>query len=202
MTDEQKVKAIKDVYTYANDLNKTNYAQKKGISFETPTDVQQVNAIKQNGGSEADYFKYKGMVQGLSKDSEKMTTLKNSKLSTNSKTAIYESILGKDDDFYQSTDNLLNINEYLGYKTAGLTSDKDENGKTIKNSLKNNKAEWINQNISGYENRLLLMAEDYKLSRAEQETLLGYINMQSNAEDIFNLLDKNYTVKDGRVYYK
>ena len=46
------------------------------------------------------------------------------------------------------------------------------------------------------------MAEDYKLSRAEQETLLRYINMQSNAEDIFNLLDKNYTVKDGRVYYK
>ena len=201
MTDEQKVKAIQDVYTYTKDLNKVDYAEKKRLTLETPSDVATVKSIKSYGGSETDYFKYKGLTKGLDKEKDKMEKIRNSDMSLTSKQAVYKSTIGKDDEFYNTIDST-NINEYLDYKHTEFESDKDENGKTVKNSLKNKKANYINSNISGYENRLLLMAKDYKLSRAEQQTLLNYINTQSNAEEIFNKLDKNFEVKNGRVYYK
>jgi hypothetical protein len=125
MTDAQKVQAIKDVYTYANNLNKTEYAEKKGIEFKTPTDVQQVRAVKAYGGKESDYFKYKGITDGLSKDSEKMVALRDSNLSAKSKRAVYSATLGKDDTFFQSTN--IDVNEYLGYKTANIQGTKDSN---------------------------------------------------------------------------
>ena len=201
MTTEQKEQAIENIYSYAKEQNKLKYAKQKGLEVEETTLSKGLNEVKKQGGNPSQYLTYTVKTKGMEK-SEQKNYLANTNFSNKTKQIIYENTVGKDDDFYLNTDTILDINEYLNYKTAGLTSDKDENGKTIKNSLKNNKTEWINQNISGYENRLLLMAEDYKLSRAEQETLLGYINMQSNAEDIFNLLDKNYTVKNGRVYYK
>lgn len=200
LSDEQKVKAIQDVYTYANNLNKYNYAQKKGITFETPSDVEKVNAIKANGGSETDYFKYKGITDGLTKDSEKISAIQNSKLSNKSKRAVYNATVGKDDTFYQSTD--IDVNEYLKYKTANIEGTKDENGKTISGTKKQAQLDYINDNISGYENRLLLMGKDYKLSRSQQQDLASYIDTLPNADELFELLSKNFTVKDGTVYYK
>jgi uncharacterized protein YerC len=193
MTDEQKVKAIKDVYTYANNLNKTEYAQKKGIDFKTPTDVQQVQSIQSYGGKESDYFKYKGITDGLSKDSEKLTALKDSNLSAKSKRAIYSATLGKDDTFFQSTN--IDVNEYLGYKTANIQGTKDSNGKTISGTKKQAQLDYINNNISGYENRLLLMGKDYKLSRSQQQDLSAYIDTLDNAEELYTMFDKNFTVK-------
>lgn len=200
MTDAQKVQAIKDIYTYANNLNKTEYAEKKGIEFKTPTDVQQVRAVKAYGGKESDYFKYKGITDGLSKDSEKMVALRDSNLSAKSKRAVYSATLGKDDTFFQSTD--INVNEYLGYKTANIQGVKDSNGKTISGSKKAAQLDYINNNISGYENRLLLMGKDYKLSRSQQQDLAEYIYTLDNADDLFAMYDKNFTVRDGTVYYK
>ena len=193
MTDAQKVQAIKDVYTYANNLNKTEYAEKKGIEFKTPTDVQQVRAVKAYGGKESDYFKYKGITDGLSKDSEKMVALRDSNLSAKSKRAVYSATLGKDDTFFQSTD--INVNEYLGYKTANIQGVKDSNGKTISGSKKAAQLDYINNNISGYENRLLLMGKDYKLSRSQQQDLSAYIDTLDNAEELYTMFDKNFTVK-------
>jgi hypothetical protein len=200
MSDEQKVKAIKDVYTYANNLNKTEYAQKKGIDFKTPTDVQQVQSIQSYGGKESDYFKYKGITDGLSKDSEKLTALKDSNLSSKSKRAVYSATLGKDDTLFQSTN--IDVNEYLGYKTANIQGTKDSSGKTISGTKKTAQLDYINNNISGYENRLLLMGKDYKLSRSQQQDLAQYIYTLDNAEDLFEIYSKNFTIKNGNVYYK
>ena len=200
MTDAQKVQAIKDVYTYANNLNKTEYAEKKGIEFKTPTDVQQVRAVKAYGGKESDYFKYKGITDGLSKDSEKLTALKDSNLSAKSKRAVYSATLGKDDTLFQSTN--IDVNEYLGYKTANIQGTKDSSGKTISGTKKTAQLDYINNNISGYENRLLLMGKDYKLSRSQQQDLAQYIYTLDNAEDLFEIYSKNFTIKNGNVYYK
>jgi hypothetical protein len=206
MTDEQKVKAVKDVYTDANNLNKTEYAEKKGISFEVPSDVQQVRSIKANGGTESDYFKYKAITAGIDKDIEKVQALRDSSLSSKSKKAIYLSVggfngnYGKKDTFYPNTN--VDINEYLDYKTADIQGVKDSSGKTISGSLKQAQLDYINKNISGYENRLLLMGKDYKLSRSQQQDLANYINTLDNAEDLFSELSKNFTVSNGTVYYK
>ena len=206
MTDEQKVKEIKDVYTYANNLNKTEYAEKKGIKFETPNDIQDVKNIKSNGGTETDYFKYKAITAGIDKDTEKVQALRDSSLSSKSKKAIYLSVggfsgnYGKKDTFYPNTN--IDINEYLDYKTADIQGVKDSNGKTINGTKKQAQLDYINNNISGYENRLLLMGKDYKLSRSQQQDLAEYIYTLDNAEDLFAMYDKNFTVRDGTVYYK
>jgi hypothetical protein len=193
MTDEQKVKAIKDVYTYANDLNKVNYANKKGIEFETPSDVKQAQAIKNWGGKETDYFKYKGLTDGMNKESEKMTAIEKSNLSKTSKRAVYIATVGNDDEFYPVTD--IDIDEYLRYKTANIQGVKGSNGKTINGTKKQAQLDYINNNISGYENRLLLMGKDYKLSRSQQQDLSAYIDTLDNAEELYTMFDKNFTVK-------
>ena len=206
MTDEQKVKEIKDVYTYANNLNKTEYAEKKGIKFETPNDIQDVKNIKSNGGTETDYFKYKAITAGIDKDTEKVQALRDSSLSSKSKKAIYLSVggfsgnYGKKDTFYPNTN--IDINEYLDYKTADIQGVKDSNGKTINGTKKQAQLDYINNNISGYENRLLLMGKDYKLSRSQQQDLAQYIYTLDNAEDLFEMYSKNFTIQNGNVYYK
>ena len=46
------------------------------------------------------------------------------------------------------------------------------------------------------------MGKDYKLSRSQQQDLASYIDTLPNADELFELLSKNFTVKDGTVYYK
>jgi beta-lactamase class D len=124
-------------------------------------------------------------------------------MSDKSKRAVYMGTVGKNDELYQYASEL-NINEYLKYKTANIEGVKDDNGKTISGSKKQATLDYINNNISGYENRLWLMGENYKLSRSQQQDLAEYIMSANDDEEleIFKLFSNNFTVKDGKVYYK
>lgn len=190
MTTEQKEQAIENIYSYAKEQNKLKYAKQKGLEVEETTLSKGLNEVKKQGGNPSQYLTYTVKTKGMEK-SEQKNYLANTNFSNKTKQIIYENTVGKDDDFYLNTDTMLDINEYLDYK-ANVPG----------NASKQTTLNYVNNNISGYENRLLLIADRFKLTRQQQEDLLGYINMQSNAEDIFNLLDKNYTVKNGRVYYK
>lgn len=195
MTNEQKKKAIKEIYSYANENNKINYAKSKDLKVDESTIYKTVKAVKKSGGEIKDYFNYIGSTEGLNKDKEKLKVLSDANYSDNTKSAIYSNTIGKEDKLYNIIGSNLNINQYLNYKSK------------VNNSTK--KAEtmnYININISGYENRLILAGSKYKLSKTEQKALSEYINKNSknNQEAIekYKIFSKNFEVENEKVYYK
>ena len=63
--------------------------------------------------------------------------------------------------------------------------------------------EYVDQNISGYENRLMIIGKNYKLSRSQQQDLANYINTLDDADEVYKKFSKNFRVSnDGTVYYK
>lgn len=212
MTDEQKTKAISEIYSYANEKNKIDYANKNNIKdVKTSTTYNTIEQIKQDGGNESDYFKYIGSTLGANKQEEKINILNNMNISNKSKSAIYKGTFGKDDDVYNMvlSKNGIDINEYLKYKTQKFTSDKKDDGtltgKTITNSKKNKVFDYVNNMKLSYENRLVLLGQQYKLSTKEREDLFNYINKTNiSTEDKLKIYDKmqGFTVyKNGNVSY-
>lgn len=212
MTDEQKTKAISEIYSYANEKNKIDYANKNNIKdVKTSTTYNTIEQIKQDGGNESDYFKYVGSTIGANKQEEKINILNNMNISNKSKSAIYKGTFGKDDDVYNMvlSKNGIDINEYLKYKTQKFTSDKKDDGtltgKTITNSKKNKVFDYVNNMKLSYENRLVLLGQQYKLSTKEREDLFNYINKTNiSTEDKLKIYDKmqGFTVyKNGNVSY-
>ena len=212
MTDEQKTKAISEIYSYANEKNKIDYANKNNIKdVKTSTTYNTIEQIKQDGGNESDYFKYVGSTLGANKQEEKINILNNMNISNKSKSAIYKGTFGKDDDVYNMvlSKNGIDINEYLKYKTQKFTSDKKDDGtltgKTITNSKKNKVFDYVNNMKLSYENRLVLLGQQYKLSTKEREDLFNYINKTNiSTEDKLKIYDKmqGFTVyKNGNVSY-
>lgn len=212
MTDEQKTKAISEIYSYANEKNKIDYANKNSIKdVKASTTYKTIEQIKHDGGNESDYFKYIGSTLGVDKQDEKIDVLSKMNISDKSKGAIYKSTFGKDDDVYNKvlSKNGIDINEYLKYKTQKFTSDKKDDGtvqgKTVTNSKKNKVYNYINNMKLSYENRLVLLGQQYKLGTQEREDLFNYINNTNlNTDEKLKIFDKmqGFTVyKDGTIEY-
>lgn len=212
MTDEQKTKAISEIYSYANEKNKIDYANKNSIKdVNASTTYKTIEQIKHDGGNESDYFKYIGSTLGVDKQDEKIDVLSKMNISDKSKGAIYKSTFGKDDDVYNKvlSKNGIDINEYLKYKTQKFTSDKKDDGtvqgKTVTNSKKNKVYNYINNMKLSYENRLVLLGQQYKLGTQEREDLFNYINNTDiSTTDKLKIYEKmqGFTVyKNGNVEY-
>ena len=118
---------------------------------------------------------------------------------------------GKDDDVYNKvlSKNGIDINEYLKYKTQKFTRDKKDDGtvqgKTVTNSKKNKVYNYINNMKLSYENRLVLLGQQYKLGTQEREDLFNYINNTDiSTTDKLKIYEKmqGFTVyKNGNVEY-
>ena len=207
MTDEQKTKAISEIYSYANEKNKIDYANKNSIKdVKASTTYKTIEQIKHDGGNESDYFKYIGSTLGVDKQDEKIDVLSKMNISDKSKGAIYKSTFGKDDDVYNKvlSKNGIDINEYLKYKTQKFTSDKKDDG-TVTNNKKNKVYNYINNMKLSYENRLVLLGQQYKLGTQEREDLFNYINNTDiSTTDKLKIYEKmqGFTVyKNGNVEY-
>ena len=211
MTDEQKTKAISEIYSYANEKNKVDYANKNKLDVKTSTTYKAIEKIKKAGGNESDYFKYIGSTTGIDKQKEKMETLSKMTISDKSKSAIYQTTFGSDDEVYNyvlSKSNI-DISEYLKYKTQEFTSDKKDDGtltgKSITNSKKNKVFKYVNNMPLTYEERLVILGQQYKLGNQERQDLYDYINsINIKASDKLKIYDKmqGFTVyKSGRVKY-
>ena len=201
MTTEQKEKAIENAYKYAKEDNKVDYAKNNGLELEESTLYQTMSELKPKEQSE--YLSYYAKASELDKEVDKNKLLADSNYSKNVKSIIYENTTGKDDNLYGTIKDSIDINQYLNYKTNEFKSDRDENGKEIKGSAKKDKLyEYVNTHISGYENRLAILGQNYKLSRSEQEALLQYLMTTSNKKENIEKYSKNFEVKDGQVYYK
>ena len=197
LTDEQKQKAIENVYSYAKESNKLDYAKDNNIIVKESTLYKTMNELKDKGGKQSSYINYMASTSGMTKESEKNEVLLNSNYDSKTKSVIYSNGTGKDDNLYNNIKNSnIDINEYLKYKTQ------DSNGKFSKEKIYN----YVNSNITGYNNKLLILGSKYKLSRSEQEKLANYIyQISTSVEDKNNLFDyysKNFTIKNGKVYYK
>ena len=103
----------------------------------------------------------------------------------------------------------MNITEYLNYKAKEsndeFVSDKDEDGKSISGSSKKKYYDYVNKNITGYGNRLLILGSKYKLSDTERKALAEYINKNYSKKEliaVYEELNNNFTIKEGKMYYK
>lgn len=211
LTDEQKQKAIENVYEYAKESNKLDYAKNNNIEVKEKTIYTTMNELKDKGGKQSSYLNYIAKTTGLEKEVDKNKALANSNYDDKTKSIIYANGTGKDDKLYNNIKNSnININQYLTYKIEEsedkFLADKDSNGKSISGTAKEKVYNYVNNNITGYNNRLLLLGQKYKLSKSEQENLAKYIyQISTNSEEknsLFEYYSKNFTIKNGKVYYK
>lgn len=216
MDNEQRLNAVSNIYKYANEDNKMDYARKNNINIESSSMYNAVETIKKDGGKTEDYFKYIGQVTGMEKDSDKLNILINSKMTSKSKSAIYSNTIGSDDEnynlFYSKTG--MDINEYLKYKkesskTGSLVSDIDEDGKVITNSKKDKVYAYVDKMNITYQQKLALLGILYKLEVDELNDLIQYIfDTVSDSSERTTILNKykskqGFKIKsDGSIVFK
>ena len=229
LSEGSRKEVIEDIYSYSKELLKKDYAEKNSLEYTPSTMMKTINSIEYSGGNANTYFKYQGAVSQLKaqkvssgeleegqniKDTDKMQLLVNSNYSNKEKSAIFENCIvnSNENNFYTIAlkDSTININEYLQYKikesNEEFTSDKDKYGNSISGTSKKKYYNYINNNITGYNNKLLLLAQKYKLSNNERQDLTEYINKKYKGQDridVFKKLTQNYKVSnDNKIYYK
>lgn len=191
MNDEQKVKAISDIYKYSKAQIKSQYAQENDIDTEDSSILKSVKSIIYNGGKVDDYFKYVGMTTNAETTKEKADILEKSKLSDKTKEILYSSTIGKEDGIYNSLKDAININGYLNYKAQKI-----ENKKELEEYL-------INSDMKS-EEKVLLYATKYKVGEEDREYLYNYIkdlDIDSDKKtDIYRKI-KGFKVVNNTIYY-
>lgn len=213
MSDDQKLKAVSAIYTYANENNTIDYAKKHNIDKKPSSDYNSVKAIEKNGGNAGDYFKYLGQTQGMDKSSEKLNVLINSNIENKSKSAIYSNTIGSKDDQYNLfiSKTGINVNEYLKFKketsTSGsLQSDKDKDGKNISGSKEKKVLEYINNMKISTNQKLALFGTQFALPTSQKTQLINYISATVSHNDLTDVIKKykkqNYKIdSNGNVTY-
>lgn len=214
MTSKQKQVAIENIYDYAKERNKVNYAKSIGAEIETSTTYNVLKALEKGGGNQSQYLSFVGKtkdIQGEKATQRKNKVLLDSNYSSTTKSIIYENTTGKDDKLYNVLNNgNININEYLDYKIRDskdeFSADKNNNGEPISGSSKKKVYNYVNNNITGVGNRLIILGNQYKLKDNERKALSEYINKiipkTKDRIEVYKKLTKNFVVKDGKVYYK
>ena len=208
MNDEQKQKAIENVYTYAKENNKVNYAKNNNLECEQSTLYTTMQDLKNNGGNQSEYLNYLSKISELKKDKEKTQILADSKYTDKTKSIIYKNTTGKEDELYNnllSKDNInININEYLKYKLQEFESDRKDDGTTSGEAISGSKKKKVysyvnNMNITR-EQKLILLGMQYKLSNSERTELANLINKLPNTSKDEKM--KLYEKMQGFTVYK
>lgn len=179
LTDNQKQKAIENIYTYVKEKNKVNYAKTVNKEVKTSTLYNTLEDLKKHGGEQSDYLSYIAKTEGISKDKEKEEILANADYSDTTKSIIYKTAINSRDKKYLDLEKIdFPITEYLKYKSQEFVSDKDEDGESIKGSKSKKVYNYLN-NIS--ESKL---SDDYKKIICRIEEISDYDN------DVVNFINK------------
>jgi len=232
-TDKEKKEQLKKVQTEINKLAKKGLENFENIKISGNTaKIKDSEFYKTDGKwkklsnkekermgniSLKSYADYKNKVSNLSDDeykdrAKKLEILKDAKYTKKEKKELYSNFLGQSDEFFEKAvkNSNVDIEEYIDYKIqwskGTLKADRDANGKAISGTAKKKVYNYINNNITGYENRLLLLGYSYKLSNNERRDLADYINQKASsneeATEVFKKLYKNYEYRNGKIYYK
>lgn len=214
MNNEQKQKAIENIYSYAKESNKLDYSKSNKLECEQSTLYTTMEDLKKNGGSQSEYLSYLSKITEVKKDKEKNQILADSSYTAKTKSIIYKNTTGKEDELYNNIllkDNI-NINEYLNYKLQEFESDKKDDGtiqgKTVSGSKKKKVYEYVNNMNITPQQRMAILGTQYKLNREEQKVLYNYLNKiqtktQKEKLDIFSKYSSNFTIyKDNALDFK
>jgi len=206
LSDDKKVELISNII---NDSN--NMAKYKVLNIESK-DAKKTRKLIEKVGTKAYYdYSFKTQdIEGENANKQKMNILEKANYSNNIKSELYSNTIGQNDDNYNTIykNAEININEYLKYKQQDFESDKKDDGTLQGKSTKNKKNkvfDYVNNMKLSYENRLLLLGTQYKLSLSERNTLFKHVNsLNANYEDKLKFLGKckGFTVyKNGTVEY-
>lgn len=196
-----------------NGVSKSDYlklydkAVTNGISMPTADEYDEFNDL---GISLKDYVDYSIKVKGKDvKNSDKINDLLNSDFSNSNIQKIYEKYLGGDDnsEYGIMKSSGINVKEYLKYKQQKFEADKKDDGtvggKSVSGSKKKKVYKYVNSMKITYNQRLLLLGQQYKLTEDERTKLAKYINSMKLSKKeklaIFERLQGFTVYKDGKV---
>ena len=201
LTDNQKQKAIENIYTYVKEKNKVNYAKTVNKEVKTSTLYNTLEDLKKHGGEQSDYLSYIAKTEGISKDKEKEEILANADYSDTTKSIIYKTAINSRDKKYLDLEKIdFPITEYLKYKSQEFVSDKDEDGESIKGSKSKKVYNYLNnisesklsddykkiicriEGISDYDNDVVNFVNKQKLSIEDKTSLLKNIGFKINKD--------------------
>lgn len=201
LTDNQKQKAIENIYTYVKEKNKVNYAKSVNKEVKTSTLYNILEDLKKHGGEQSDYLSYIAKTEGISKDKEKEEILANADYSDTTKSIIYKTAINSRDKKYLDLEKIdFPITEYLKYKSQDFVSDKDEDGESIKGSKSKKVYNYLNnisesklsddykkiicriEGISDYDNDVVNFVNKQKLSIEDKTSLLKNIGFKINKD--------------------
>ena len=198
LSDDQKQKAIENIYSYAKEVNKVDYAKNNNETLKTSTLYDTLEELKQKGGNQSSYLNYVAKtkdITGEGANKKKIGILANSNYSDKTKEIIYKNVEeGSKDKKIILVDKLgLPINQYLKYKSQKFESDKDEDGETISGTKKQKVYDYLN-NISDKD-----LSEDYKKIILKIEDINDYdndiVNFVNNSKQL-NYDERTEILKD------
>lgn len=214
LSDNEKEKAISKLYEYVKEYAKVEYATNNDINYKTSKMYNTVNSIEKANGNASSYFDFYARtceIEGENANTRKIKILANANYSKKDKELIYTNSIGSEDNLYNKImkNTGININEYLNYKTQEFVSDKKEDGtvggKTISGSKKQKVYKYVNNMRINYDQRLLLLGTQYKLSNEERQRIANYIiGLDINKSEKIEMYKKmqGFTVyKDGKISY-
>ena len=190
LTPEGKAKAIEDVYSYAKEKLKVDYADAKNQEIKTSTLYNTVESLIDSKADVSAYFEFKGKMDDLDREKgdeevkkqEKLEYLHEMKTTDNTKRIIYQDTLGTNDNIYkylnQLTNNKVSINQYLDYKTQGDSLKADDNpysnivGKTISGSKKKKVVNYLNNSDFTAVERLYIYGTQYAFNSAQKQQFM------------------------------
>ena len=159
-------------------MNEETKQKNSNISTETYSDYKQkVYQETQKQRANGNLNKNQSL-----KQKDKIQILLNSKYSDKEKKALYSTYIKNEQDTEYEIMNYANtdIDEYLKYKQQGFDSDYVDNGtvngKAISGSKQRKVYEYINSAKMTYEQKLLLLGMQYKLTSGERSTLAKYVD--------------------------
>lgn len=198
---EDKSKLISNVYSYAKEAIKVDYANNKNIDYESTNEMYNtltaLNDAKVRNSTEI-YTKYLAGSNNLESAEEKINYLENMKIPDEAKTIIYENDISKgkylssyEDNSYNNLKKLTKDNvstDYLDYKAkvkAGyFKSDVDKNGKAISGSAKSKVINYLNNsNMSDVEKLYIYIQNGYKISDSQKKMYVKYVNNLNISND-------------------
>lgn len=228
LTSEGKAKAIDDIYAYAKEKLKVDYAEKKNEEIKTSTLYNTVTKLQEQKADVSAYFEFKGKIDDLDREKgdeevkkqEKIEYLQDMKTSSKTKRIIYEETLGTTDKTYkylsQLTGNKVEINQYLDYKTKGdelkADDDPDSNikGKTVSGSKKKKIVNYLNNSDFSPVERLYIYGTQYSFDSKQKAKFKSYIDKakqegkinSEEATEIYKKLRSVEELEDGKIRWK
>lgn len=141
------------------------------------------DAIWENGKMVVDE---NGTTVSGTKKAAVLNNLLNSGYTDEEKAYFYQKECKEDDSFSYYLAAGLPVDDYLSVKefTSPLKADKDKNGKTITDSRKQKLVDFLNSTSMSEEQKLLFMAQEYKLYGSEAQKVRDYVGGLSTTDEI------------------